>query len=310
MILIDSNQLVDIELVEFEQVEIKGKGHPDTLCDLIAETASRMYSRYCIKEFGAVANHWFDKVMLIGGASEVSFGSSFLVKPYEVIFAGKVSNRVGEHTIPLDQILFQATSKILTDNLIAFDPSKGLVISNKLVDYQGTGRSRSRYQPSSTSELQSLNNWHQFESNDCNLVSSYSPLSRTEFLTKKLEEYFNGAEFKEKYPSTGTDIKIFSSRHKESLDIIANIPFIGRMVKSPSQYNELKDLIIKDTESMLSTLNHGLKVHFILNPHDKNNNFYLGNNYHKASPFHLLAYQIDNVHPSMPNFQDAASARA
>ena len=36
-------------LTNFEIVERKGIGHPDTLSDAIAERASRYYSQYCLE---------------------------------------------------------------------------------------------------------------------------------------------------------------------------------------------------------------------------------------------------------------------
>ena len=42
---INQNQSVKIEDSPFETVERKGVGHPDTLCDAIAEAASRNYSK-------------------------------------------------------------------------------------------------------------------------------------------------------------------------------------------------------------------------------------------------------------------------
>ena len=70
-------------------MERKGVGHPDTMCDAIAERASQYYSQYCMEHFGRVAHHWFDKVMLLGGDADVMYGKGTMVKPYQVVFAGK-----------------------------------------------------------------------------------------------------------------------------------------------------------------------------------------------------------------------------
>tara|TARA_B110000503_G_scaffold132528_1_gene208580 strand:+ start:2359 stop:2664 length:306 start_codon:yes stop_codon:yes gene_type:complete len=70
---IDKN---NIENFPFELVERKGVGHPDTICDAIAETASRYYSLYFYEKYGRVANHWFDKVMLIGGEADIQLIAS------------------------------------------------------------------------------------------------------------------------------------------------------------------------------------------------------------------------------------------
>ena len=66
----------NIENFPFELVERKGVGHPDTICDAIAETASRYYSLYFYEKYGRVANHWFDKVMLIGGEADIQLIAS------------------------------------------------------------------------------------------------------------------------------------------------------------------------------------------------------------------------------------------
>uniref|UniRef100_UPI000ABB2C6C methionine adenosyltransferase n=1 Tax=Nocardiopsis alborubida TaxID=146802 RepID=UPI000ABB2C6C len=49
----------------FNVVERKGIGHPDSLADLIAEEFSRRYSLHGLDRFGAVPNHWVDKVALV-----------------------------------------------------------------------------------------------------------------------------------------------------------------------------------------------------------------------------------------------------
>ncbi|PHM45582.1 S-adenosylmethionine synthase [Xenorhabdus miraniensis] len=186
-----------------EFVERKGVGHPDTLSDYIAETASHKYSKYCISKFGKVANHWFDKVMIIGGESDISYGVGKVLKPYTVVFAGKVTNKVGSYNIPVKQILQEACSEILGKYLTGFDSELHLVIENKLVDYQGAGRKANRYQPESESQLPSISDVSELVSNDCNLISGYAPYSILEGIVLFVEKYLTSADFKAKHPDTG-----------------------------------------------------------------------------------------------------------
>ncbi|MFB7337495.1 methionine adenosyltransferase [Streptomyces adustus] len=44
--------------------------HPDTLADGVAEAISRAYSRYCLKEFGAILHRNTDKASLLGGDTD------------------------------------------------------------------------------------------------------------------------------------------------------------------------------------------------------------------------------------------------
>ena len=74
MDLILTKSLAPFRTLPAEIVERKGLGHPDTLCDQLAEEISRELCRYYIRETGAVQHHNVDKVLLVGGGSEVGFG--------------------------------------------------------------------------------------------------------------------------------------------------------------------------------------------------------------------------------------------
>ena len=113
-ILIAKDENSYVEEMDFELVERKGVGHPDTMCDAIAECASRNYTQYCINKFGRPAHHWFDKVMLIGGEANIDYGQGEVVKPYTIIFAGKVSYTVNNTIIPVDDILYQSAEEVLS----------------------------------------------------------------------------------------------------------------------------------------------------------------------------------------------------
>ena len=72
-------------------VERKGLGHPDTLADHLAERLSRAYSRYTVEHFGAVLHHNFDKLALLGGASEVRYGAGRMTAPVRVLVNGRAA---------------------------------------------------------------------------------------------------------------------------------------------------------------------------------------------------------------------------
>ena len=56
-----------IEDRDVEIVEKKGWGHPDTICDAIAEETSRQLSQMYLKKFRHVLHHNVDKALLIAG---------------------------------------------------------------------------------------------------------------------------------------------------------------------------------------------------------------------------------------------------
>jgi S-adenosylmethionine synthetase len=66
---------------EVEIVERKGLGHPDTICDALAETFSRNLCRAYRDHFGEIAHHNLDKALLCGGRAAPAFGGGDVVAP-------------------------------------------------------------------------------------------------------------------------------------------------------------------------------------------------------------------------------------
>lgn len=267
------NQSVNVEDLPFELVERKGIGHPDTLCDAIAESASKHYSRYCLDNFGRVAHHWFDKVMLIGGEANIGFGVGKIIKPYTVIFAGKGAKQYGDQPIPLHDIFLKACTEVLNASLTGFDAKNHLIIEDRIIDYHGAGRANSRYRPMTIDDLVDLNDKNRV-SNDCNLLSSYAPLSKLEKLVLYGEQYINGSVFKRNHPDTGWDVKIFGSRSHENYKLTINLPFLSEHILSEEHYYQRKNIVFNDIHLYLSELLN-IKVDITINPQDRNNKIYL-----------------------------------
>ncbi|WP_216476142.1 methionine adenosyltransferase [Candidatus Hepatobacter penaei] len=219
----------------FEIVERKGIGHPDTLCDAIAEQASRDYAAYCLEQFGKIAHHWFDKVMLLGGQSDIDFGKGILMHPYTVLFAGKGAHRVGKQEIPLEDILHTAAAKVLSSVLRGFDPSKHLRTEVRIVDYVDPGRTSGRYRPASEDDLISLDAEGRV-SNDCNVCVGYAPLSLLENIVLKTEWEMTRGAFKKLFPDTGYDIKIVGTHRLDTIHLQVNLPFIAELIPNYSTY--------------------------------------------------------------------------
>jgi S-adenosylmethionine synthetase len=84
-----------------EIVERKGRGHPDTVCDALAEELSLALSRYYLKRFGAILHRNVDEVLLRGGASRAAFGGGEGVAPIEIFLAGRACCEVGGVPVPV-----------------------------------------------------------------------------------------------------------------------------------------------------------------------------------------------------------------
>lgn len=237
---IQSNQPVNIEHAPFEAVERKGVGHPDTLCDAIAELASSEYSAAVHEETGRLPHHYFDKVMLMGGAVRMGLGYGELVEPYRVQFAGKVTREVGSTKFPVTDIVTQAARTVLTETLHDFDPDKNLVVLDELRDYQGPSKRRPRYQPERIEDMPIMDQPNRV-SNDVNICTGFAPLTRTEQAVLATEHHLNSKEYKAEHPYTGMDIKVAGVRMDKDIVLTVNMPFISTRVSSMQEYRELTE---------------------------------------------------------------------
>ncbi|MGW4790872.1 methionine adenosyltransferase [Nonomuraea sp. NPDC004297] len=238
-----------METLPYELVERKGLGHPDTMADAIAERASRYYSLYCLKHFGRVAHHWFDKVLIFGGESHFGFGHGELITPYTVLFAGKAVLRCGTANIPLTDVLYQAAADVLAEVTTGFCADRHLRVRNQVVDHQGPGRGVGRYRPSSPAELVAIGD--HMMSNDCNLLHGFAPLTRLERAVLGVEQLITGKEFKTENPDTGWDVKVFGRRRHSDFHLVVNMPFIAVDIPNFDLYRQR---VAECREAMLAFL--------------------------------------------------------
>lgn len=73
-----------------EVVERKGMGHPDTLCDYLAESLARHLASLMVERTGRPGHFNVDKGLLVAGETEVRPGGGRVREPARVILAGRV----------------------------------------------------------------------------------------------------------------------------------------------------------------------------------------------------------------------------
>ena len=90
-----------------EIVECKGRGHPDSLCDALAENLSVGLARTYLERFGEILHHNVDKALLLGAAARPAFGGGELLEPIEIILAGRATRSFRGVTVPVDELAVQ-----------------------------------------------------------------------------------------------------------------------------------------------------------------------------------------------------------
>jgi len=99
-----------------EMAERNGRGHPDSLCDALAENLSVGVARFYLERFGEIPHHNVDKALLLGGAARPAFGAGELLEPIEIILAGRATRRFRGVTVPVDELAVQLSREWLARN--------------------------------------------------------------------------------------------------------------------------------------------------------------------------------------------------
>ena len=215
MMIIIKKKRKPIEKEKIEVVELKGKGHPDTMCDDICEIASHELSNYYKKHFHRILHHNVDKCLLVAGQAKPMFRKGKIKKPIKIILAGRATAKFGKKKIPVKSIVEKAVRKYLKQ----FKFAKFKFEANI---QQGA------------SNLTMVPDKH--VANDTSIGCGHYPFSKLERKVKRVNKYLKSLN--RKY--IGKDIKIMGIRHGKDIHLIIAIAFISRYVKDMGHYVNIK----------------------------------------------------------------------
>jgi S-adenosylmethionine synthetase len=217
-----------------EICERKGLGHPDTICDLIAENLSLNLSRHYLENFGFILHHNVDKILLAGGKSEPEFGGGRSIEPIRLFLAGRATAEYKGKKIPVEEIIFESIESLLKQKFqhLTMD---NFEIHNSI--RQGSVDLVELFERGiQTGE---------FLSNDSSSGVGYAPLSDLEKIVLDTELFLNSPGIKKTCPETGEDIKIMGVRQNNVITLTAGIAFVDKHIQSIDDYSAKKDTIEK-----------------------------------------------------------------
>jgi S-adenosylmethionine synthetase len=214
---------------EIEVVERKGIGHPDTVCDGIAEQVCVALCRYYQKHFGFILHHNVDKVLLCGGTSRPAFGGGEVVEPIEIYLAGRATQEHRGVRIPTDEIAVQACREWLRTHLPSLDADRHVRIIPRL-------RPGSRHLTGLFARAGEVP-----AANDTAYGAGFAPFTELEKTVLKVERALNAAEAKRTNPEIGEDIKVMGVRRGRRADLIISCAFVSRFVADIQDYVRKKE---------------------------------------------------------------------
>lgn len=210
-----------------EIVERKGLGHPDSICDALAETLSRNLCRHYLERFGAILHHNVDKALLCGGSAAPAFGGGRVLAPFDIYLAGRAVSAVGEVSVPLDEIVIEGSRTWLRDNLHAVDADRHVRLHDTV--RQGSQALGELYRRGTAGKTPVL-------ANDTSFGVGYAPMTALEFLVLRTETLFNRRQRASHHPAWGEDIKVMGIRHGAAVSITVACAMIDRHLANLDAY--------------------------------------------------------------------------
>ena len=219
------------DLLKLEIVERKGLGHPDTICDEIAERLSVALSRLYLSEYGEILHHNVDKALLAGGASSPRFGGGEISRPIELFLAGRATGPFKGKELPLEHLAQQVAVEWFTEHLPSIAARQAVKVHNLV-----------RPGSADLNDLFARRSGRVRLSNDTSCGVGYAPLSRLETIVYTVEKEL-GAAAQSCHPEIGRDIKVMGIRQGEHIHLTIACALVDRFVRALADYLDAKGKI-------------------------------------------------------------------
>ena len=211
---------------EIEIVERKGLGHPDTICDALAERLSNALSRHYLERFGLILHHNVDKALVRGGSAQVEFGGGAVLQPIEIYLAGRATRDVNGSTVPVDEIAVETARQWFREHMHAVDCDKHLKFHCLI--RPGSGDLVNLYLRQKETGIALAN--------DTSCGVGFAPLDELERLALTVERRLNGLDMKTIHPGFGEDIKVMAVREGDAITLTVSCAFISRHIHNIDDY--------------------------------------------------------------------------
>jgi S-adenosylmethionine synthetase len=222
-----------------QQVERKGLGHPDSICDAIMEAISVALCRTYLDATGQVLHHNIDKGLLMAGQTTPALGGGTVQAPMRLIVGDRTTVEWQGQRFPVGAIAEATARQWLREHLRFVDPDRHVVVQNAL-------------QPGSP-KLVDLFARQTLGANDTSAAVGYAPLTETERYVLAAEHHLNSPAFKAQFPEAGEDVKVMGCRQGWHLTLTIALAFVDRFIPNVRTYVDRKAAITEVLTRFLET---------------------------------------------------------
>jgi len=231
-IVVEDLKQTPLEKQRLEIVERKGLGHPDYICDAVMDHISIRLSKEYLEKAGSILHHNVDKSLLVAGEAEPRFGGGMVKQPILFVFGDRATSEFDGTKIDISQIATNVAKEWFRRNMRFVDPEKHVKYQVELK--QGSAGLMDIFKR----EGKVLG------ANDTSAAVGYAPMTRTEKVVLKTENFLNSKDFKQRFPESGEDIKVMGFRTNNNLNLTIAMAFVDRFISSEEDYFEKKAKVL------------------------------------------------------------------
>ena len=220
---------IDRRAVEDQDVEIverKGIGHPDSICDGIAEHVAQALAREYIDRVGKVLHYNTDETQLVAGNAAPAFGGGEVLEPIYLLIVGRATKEYEGTKIPAERIALEAAREYLNENIPQLDVGTDIIVDVKLGE--GSGDLQEVFgEEGATVPM----------ANDTSFGVGHAPLTETEEIVLNAERSLNGP-YAADNPEVGPDVKIMGKREGDEINITVAAAIIDGHIEDLDEYDD------------------------------------------------------------------------
>ena len=221
---------LSIDCQPIEIVERKGLGHPDTICDALAEQLSIALCRFYQQQFGYLLHYNVDKALLWGGRARPAFGGGQVLAPMEIFLAGRATVEFKGIGVPVEELGNTSCRDWLRQNFPALDPQKHVKLH--FLVRPGSVDLAELYARASETGI--------WLANDTSCGAGFAPLSPLEQVVSQVERQLNSPTVKQACPEIGEDIKVMGIRKGKTIQLTVACAFVDRFIRDLDDYCQKK----------------------------------------------------------------------
>ena len=238
-IIVEDLKQTSLEKQRVEIVERKGIGHPDYICDAVMDQISVRLSKIYLEKAGAILHHNVDKSLLVAGEAEPRFDGGIVKQPMLFVLGDRATSEINGEEINVSEIAVNVAKEWFKKNMRFVDPEKHVKYQVEL-------------KPGSLGLVDIFKRKGKvLGANDTSAAVGYAPMTTTEKVVRKTEEFLNSTEFKQRFPESGEDIKVMGYRNNNHLHLTVSMAFVDRYINNEEDYFDKKAKILEETKKFV-----------------------------------------------------------